>query len=252
MEIHGLTCSVGYAPTLAHGIARWRDGLDSLAVVTDLRDEPTVALAARHGARVHRTDVFYDRGDFRKAAAMEEARVALVPRSGWLLLFDADVIPPEDWRAVVEAHARHGSMHGATRHQYGGPPLPLRIENTEDIPANCAVNLGPLQAELLDAARWPEIKTDGRRAMGYFQLFAQDDPRAFAPVLDGRWRHAGVYDSVLCDRWPAALHFRLPLRLCHVGPRDNWGGLVRGPGYVRDLMAERKKYGGTWEHEAVS
>ncbi|HKX46215.1 MAG TPA: glycosyltransferase family A protein [Planctomycetota bacterium] len=227
MEIHGLTCSVGYAPTLSLGIARWRAGLDSLSVVTDLRDEDTVALAAKHGARVHRTGVFYDRGDFRKAAALEEARVALVPRTGWLLLFDADVIPPPDWRAVVEAHVRHGSMHGATRHQCDDPARP-------------------------DPALWPEIRTDGRRAMGYFQLFAQDDPRAFAPVLDGRWRHAGVYDSVLCDRWPAPLHVRLPLRLCHVGPRDNWGGLERGPGYVRDLMAERKKHGGTWGHEAVS
>ena len=232
MNIHALTVCVDYATELALSIDRWLPGLASWTIVTNTTDEDTAELARSKGCRVHRTDVFYDNGAaFNKGAAMEEAR-KLMPWEDWILLLDADVIPPEGWLAQIDrVNPEVGYLHGAVRHECADP-------------AN------------LDPFAWP-IPPHDSGPVGYFQLFHATDPAANpeGDLIDTFWLHAGNYDSCLIDRWRQAggrdgdYRRMLNLHLCHIGERDNWWG--KGNKLAFEAMqAERKKRGG-WRHERI-
>ncbi len=225
MEIHGLVVCVNYADYLARSLDRWLSGLTSLVVVTDLRDLDTATLIGEQLAEMpgpkltlHRTDAFYaDGAKFNKGRAMQEAR-ALLPSplpalpSPWHLFFDADVIPPPNWQAVIAANApQAGTLYGARRIEEDGRAIP-----------------------------------DGEIA-GYFQLFAAADPRAAQP-LDAHWYHAGNYDSRFAWRWDSKTF--LPLTLTHLGERGaNWCGRGNAEA-MSTLRAERLARRG-WSHEVV-
>jgi hypothetical protein len=222
MNIHGLTVCVDYADFLQLGIGRWLDGLESLTIVTTPEDLATHQLAdvsQLHGTevRVHETHVFYANGAaFNKGGAMEEARRRTVPPYGWLLLFDADVVPPKGWRETVAEHAEWGCFHGARR---------------------------------VDALTKERFQGDAP-GMGYFQLFHTGDAPAQRRPLITSWVHAGNYDNELRDQWAPAQRRVLPLTLEHHGPRDNWFG--RGQAAAFEAMqAERRARGGSWAHERL-
>src|ERR1044072_3371641 len=103
MTIDGLTCCVNYADLFAKGLPAWAAGLDSLTVVTDEHDDATVSLCERFpNVHVVRTDVLYANGAaFNKGAALSLAHKKL-GATDWLLVFDADVIPQDDWRVRLE------------------------------------------------------------------------------------------------------------------------------------------------------
>jgi hypothetical protein len=234
-RIHGLTVCVDYAAELAIGLPRWIPGLASLTVITTHRDADTIALVRGDGsprAELVITDLFYrDGAAFNKGRALEAARSDLAARltgdPGWLLLFDADVVPPADWAARLEGTLEPGTLYGcrrfpatpATLEDYGQPAIPC------DVPG-----------------------------VGYFQLFHQWDPVVVGvdPLIEVDWIHAGNYYNRLMDRWRQA---KRPIRdvrfrVAHLGPRENWYGRGRRAEFLA-MQAERRRRGGRWDHERI-
>lgn len=223
MKIHALTVSVNYADLLAASIERWKVGLESLTIVTNFNDEATVELAGKYGLQLFRTDAFTRRGaSFNKGLAQQEAW-HLVPKDEWLLLIDADVIPPADWKQQIEAaQLKPGFLYGCWRYDERGRRLP-----------------------------------DDTHGYGYFQLFHASDPLAqYDPFFDTFWSHAGVGDSSIMLRWrnQGRLAPALPLRLTHPGgPSHNWFGRDRKD-LFRQMEEERRRRGGGWQsiqHERI-
>lgn len=223
--IDALTVCVDYAEFLALGIKRWREGLRSLTVVTAPHDEATQELAHAEGAQLHVTEAFYQDGAaFNKGRALEEARERL-PRGGWVLLFDADIVPEPGWvYKVSEARPEIGNLYSAKR---------VDCRKLED----------------LESPTLPELPDDC--GVGYFQLYHSEDPVAQArPLIDTFWIHAGNYDDRLKERWPRENRHWLPIRLVHVGERENWFG--RGKRKEWEAMQrERRRRGGRWDHERI-
>lgn len=190
MKIYGLTVCVGFADLLAPSMFRWATGLDRWTVVTSPTDQPTLDLCAAAGVDTFQTEAFYlDRAVFNKGRAMSEAYLAR-EWPDWVLFIDADVIPPPDWRARVEAaDPVPGCLYGATRRLASGSRY--------------------LEGEIA----------------GFFQLFhASDRHVQRRPLLDCAWRHAGGYDSEFQFRWTQDQRIWIPdLELLHQGePGENW------------------------------
>lgn len=206
MRIHGLTVCVDYADLLAQSIGLWLPSLTSLTVVTTERDEASKLLALTRGALLHVTDAFYRNGAaFNKGAAMEEARRSM-PWSDWILFFDADIVPPADWLAQVEAaNPQAGKLYGARRMMDDGT-----------------------------------IKRESGEIAGFFMLFHSTDPRA-AEGVPCDWRHAGGYDSDFQLRWGADRVWT-PLTVRHVGAAGrNWYG--RGNAGAMDALIAKRRRG---------
>jgi glycosyltransferase involved in cell wall biosynthesis len=229
MTIHGLAVSVDYADYLARGIARWRQGLASLLVVTTPADHATQALARRHGADLVETNLFTrDGAVFNKGRAMEYAR-AYLPWSDWILFIDADVIPPVDWKERLEAQRpQPGWLYGAVRYAGDGT---------------------------LEDVGQPRFPSDVP-GVGYFQLFHSADPAVQVapgePLIDTHWIHGGNYDNRFLDRWRRRCRpvRTVPFRLAHLGPRDNWFGRGNRAAFAA-MQTERRRRGGRWDHECI-
>lgn len=243
MRIHGITVCVDYAAELAVGMLRWWTYLTSLTIVTTARDTDTIDLARQWAAggpaaHLHVTDAFYrDGATFNKGRALEEARRDLVDREAWavqadpeawILLFDADIVPPADWADRVQAVARAGSLYGCRRFQ--GSPGALEDRGQPNLPYDVP-------------------------GVGYFQLFHSCDPVLVGadPLIDVHWTHAGNYDNRLLDRWRAVKRpaINLPFRVAHLGaPGVHWCGKGK-QAELEALRAERKRRGGQWDHERI-
>ena len=214
LRVAAITTCVDYSEYLARSIARWVAGLELLVVVTAPRDEATIALAREHGATLHVTDAFWRDGAlFRKGLALQEAR-SFLPPGGFHLFLDADVMPPEDWLAQLEAaDLQLGMLHGARRIYEDGRPI------------------------------------NDRELAGFFQLFHSSDPRGLAPLATNFW-HAGNVDSDFMLRWPRALQRILPLQLTHLGePGVNWCGVGNEAAIAR--LREARKRGRSWRDEVI-
>lgn len=229
MKIHGLVVCVNYSDFLAVGIERWMTGLSSLAVVTDTKDTETAELAQKFGACVAETDLFYaDGAIFNKGRAMEWARRRTMMWEDWILFFDADVVPPTDWKARTEqARPRPGFLYSAWRHQCDSP-------------------------ERVDDPNLPKIHGDVI-GVGFFQLFHTSDPAvrhaSDEPLIDTWWLHGGNYDSRFMHRWPGHKRVALPFHMAHLGERDNWWGRGNKEAFTQ-MQAERQRRGG-WQHERI-
>lgn len=227
MKIHALTVCVNYADWFEHSAERWMKGLASLTLVTSSRDEETPKLAERIGARLFVTDIFYkDGASFNKGRAMEQARRILPEWEDWFLFFDADIVPEADWyKKLCAAAPEPGKLYGAWRHQCN-------------------------DLSRIDSLDWPKIP-DALCDGGYFHLFHTSDARANggdqqAPLLETCWSHAGVYDSVFKKRWPNELLAAVPIRLTHIGERENWTGRGDREG-MKKLLQDRIRRGGGWQ-----
>ncbi len=224
MIIHGLTVCVDYAEYLAVSLDRWTAGLASLLVVTTERDHDTISLCHAHGIRCFITDVFYaDGASFNKGRAMEAARRTMT-WADWILLFDADVVPPAEWKGRLKG-LDIGYLYGCRR--FAGTPEALEDRGQRGLLGDVA-------------------------GVGYFQLFHSADPAALDdPLIECHWLHAGNYDNRLMDRWRYRGRVRdLPFRLAHLGERENWFGRGHRAEFLA-MQAERKRRGGKWDHERI-
>jgi len=192
MHVTGIVTSVDYGQFLGRGLAAWAAGLDDLVVVTSPGDLETQRLCRHYSVRCLVTGAFAADGAlFNKAKAIDEALLG-VSSGGWVLLFDADMVPPADWRKQVErSHVRMGCLYGANRYLEDGREL-----------------IGELA--------------------GFFHLWHLLDHRVTDRPLLGSWHNASGYDSQFVQRWPADKQVVLDLRLLHLGaPGRNWCGVGR-------------------------
>lgn len=215
MRIAGLTTCVDYADFLERTLPAWTAGLDDTLVVTAPRDHATLELCARHGVRTHATDVFFAYGaSFNKGGALDEGVTVLAPVD-WLLIFDADCLPPPSWRDQLEAAPPvPGHIYGGGRTDEDGTPMSL-------------VGL----------------------VLGFLQLFHVTDPAMQERPLFGDWSSAAAYDVVFAERWPRALWRRVPFTVVHLGESNvHWCGRGNAAGMAQ-LRANRKRHG--WQHERL-
>jgi len=200
MKIYGLTTCVGdeYAAYLKRSLPNWMNGLDALLVATDketygnnfrniyFRPYPVFLV----------TDVFTRYGaSFNKGAALSEGFAALRP-DDWVLNFDSDILPPKNWRGIVEQHLQPGKLFGSS-HLY-----------RDDY-------------SLIPDSDFPNV-------WGFFHLWHISDPHSWhRPVFDTTCGHAGNYDHSFMLQWPERERFDLwpKLKLTHQGePRRKWFG----------------------------
>lgn len=227
MNIRGLTVCVDYSDLLSVGLDRWDTGLDDILVVTSKADEKTKELCRSMHIPFHETDIFYANGaGFNKGAGLSEAIIATNFRhnADWILLFDSDIVPPANWREVVEKHQpQPGKLYGAWRY-----------ENPENF-----------TLEQCDPRKGPRIPQTW--VIGFFALFHSQDPRVPPdPLFECQWRHAGNYDTSFSWRWPhvgpSKCQEFINLHTVHLGrQRQNWLG--RGKGQeLHDLLRQRRHF----------
>lgn len=201
MRIDGFTCCVGpvYAAYLRASLPTWLDTLDSLTVVTDIHDDHTIATCqtqpeiAGEKFRLVKSSLLRAHGaDFNKGALLCQAYAAMDPLD-WVLHFDSDILPPQDWRQKVEGRLRKGFIHGCKRTDEQGklivdkPPLPY----------------------------------------GFFQLWHAEDPACQKwPIFEPWHRSCGSYDTWFNLQWPLRLKAEFDFRVMHFGEvRANWFGV---------------------------
>lgn len=232
MKINGLVVCVNYSDYLEIGLNRWYNYLDSLTVVTNRTDENTFRLIQRYpGVNLFSTNAFYEGGAvFNKGRAMENAR-HIMPWKDWILFFDADVVPEIGWFQKIP-HSQDDclldkcKLYGADRYQ-----------------ASSSIPIDDDAFDHLD--RIPDGPCDG----GYFHLFHSSIKAQDEPLLETCWPHAGVYDSMFRMRFLPKDQVVLPIRLSHMGPRENWCGRGNDEA-MKKLLSERQRLGGYY-HERM-
>lgn len=191
MKIDGIVCCVGeyYREQLANALPIWLETLDSITVVT----KPNDYKFKGSGLKCITTDVFTKFGAYlNKGAALCYAFAAANPKD-WVLHFDADIIPPKNWRYQVEQRIQPGHLYGVRRY-------PQR--------------------------RVPHDRDQRFCPFGYFQLWDSNDLRTwFWPIYDTWHPHCGSYDADFMDLWPSNRWKELPFSVIHQSePRVNWFG----------------------------
>lgn len=202
MRIDAITCCVGekYAAYLRESLPIWLDTVDSLTVVT----RNGIAMAGHLGEvmksskiKLAITDAFYSHGAaFNKAAALNVAYHCASP-TDWVLHFDSDILPPENWRAIAEGRIKSGELYGAFRYTEDGQRLD-------------------------EAPLFP---------YGYFHLWDVADPCSWRwPIFEPWHGHAGNYDANFAEQWPYVRRRDLGFQLTHKGqPRRGWFGVEESP-----------------------
>lgn len=212
LHVSGLTCCVGreYAGHLVRSLPVWLSTLDRLCVVTTPDDGITANIVANAARRrsscelvLARTPVFSLHGaHFNKGAALCVGYACLRPED-WVLHFDADVLPPNNWLHLAESRLRDGCLHGVNRFSEDG----FRLDELPLYP------------------------------YGYFHLWHALDPLAHRWPLFEPWHaHAGNYDAEFADLWPAEQRVDLGFPVIHLGrPRENWFGPDADPALMGKL-----------------
>lgn len=208
MRIEAVVCCYGdeYADQLEKSMPVWSETLDQIIVATNIGGSG-LRFTSVPNVRVLETDVFTAFGaHLNKAAALDYALGMLEPVD-WCLHFDADVVPPIEWRAKAERCIVPGFLYGAKR------------VSIEGVPHDHDRNFNPF---------------------GYFQLWHTSDSHCWKwPLFDPWHKHAGCYDADFAERWPRANWKKLPFAVKHQSePRTNWFGVGNN-----DLMGPLKEMG---------
>jgi hypothetical protein len=232
MRLTALCCCVNYSDLFAHSISRWHQGCERLLVVTDSKDKDTQQLCQRHNVETHVTDIFYaNRAHFNKGAALAEMCLAFGIRQDvdWLMTFDADIVPPADWRDQLDgARITPGRLYGAYRYQ--------QPEDTRE--------------PFLDYRK----KMPQGWVLGFFTVFHSRDrhlPPPENPLFDLHWPHAGNYDTAFTNRWGKQEQVILAIPMIHLGQeRQHWAG--RGKQSVlQDQFFRRRPGIEVYDHERL-
>ncbi len=231
-RIAGLVVCVGetYAQTLEVTLPRWLHTLDSVCVVTHPDDQSTLQVLEDYACaklRVFTTDCFDKDGAwFNKGRAMSEAvHAGAVDTSAWVLAFDADVLPPLDWRKGLSL--QRGVVYGTRR---------VAMQET-------------VTAMGRTVAAGHDIDTHGD-PIGAFTLFWGKAPEASkSPMFAVGYPSAGGVDSEFVWRWPSYRRRLLPILVSHYGrPFSNWCGV----GKDAELAAHQEYLAAGGEHQTIN
>lgn len=198
--ICGVTVCVNYDDFLSLTLRRNMSHLHKCVVVTSHEDDRvTEVVRGVEGVELFRTDAFTRNGAiFNKAQAIEDA-LEMLDHSGWILLFDADIMFPETFARV---QLERNVLYGVLRHQ-----LPDGVADIDG-----------------DWTRWELVSTGPRG--GYFQLFhAQTEALSSRPWYPTNLGDGAAADSEFSNKF--AMHLLLPDPVLHIAPSfENWFGRV--------------------------
>lgn len=230
MNVRGVVVCVDFSEMLSRSIARWQAGCNRLIVVTSPRDERTLKMCRLFNVETHITDIFYANGArFNKGAALSEAILHKRWRdyAEWLLLFDADIMPPVNWRdQFFRQRRRHDTLYGAWRYKVPEDKTDFDRYFTPD----------------------PKTRMPQSWVIGFFCMFHNVDPhlpKADKPMFDLDWPHAGNYDTTFTRRWP-----REKQEILNAPPMYHFGEERRhwaGKGEYSRLRGEFLDHRGGWE-----
>ena len=210
-KLTAVTVCVNYADFLAQTVSN-RDYFDDWIVVTCREDEATRGLCAAHGMRVHVSEQLGPWGDcfdsaYLKAPVINEVLDTL-PRDGWVLLLDADLLLPQRFRERLNSYNLYPrALYGL----YGR----RECDSWEEYAWRRPVE------------PWAENIGYCTRILGFFQLFRLDQPVNRYPYERPKLE---MHDD-LCFQYAfkPTLRRLLPFTGLHVGPpRVNWGGRSSG------------------------
>lgn len=236
MGIIGFTVCVDYAHLLAKAAWRWRDNLDAVFVITAPHDHDTREVCGKFSLSFLVTNVFYENGAvFNKGAALSKG-VSVVRddirfKTDWLLFFDADIVPPKEFRDSLNSYLIDPeAIYGASRWHHPISPDPI-----SELP--------------LPHRRMPQ-----NGPAGFFMACHCNDPHLperGQPMFDTCWPHAGNYDTTFVNRWPQHKQHMLDLPMHHLGnERENWFGIGR-QGELKEMLS-RRKLPDDWQKERMA
>ena len=207
LRLDAITCCVGqyYCDLLSNSLPVWLPFLDSLTIVTRPNDPATQFYGPK--TNICATDLFGMYGaHFNKGAALCQGYGLMQPRD-WVLHFDADILPPDDWYDRMLERLEFGCLHATRRYSESGEPLD-------------------------EQEFWP---------YGFFQLWHSCDPAAIRWPLFEPWHaHAGNYDAEFAEYWPKSKWVDLGFPVTHFGePRVNWFGPEGDPSLMDPIKAEQ-------------
>lgn len=204
-----LVVCVEFDDFLAITLPRNKKHFSRTLVVTSCSDLETQRLALDSECECFTTDVFYDHGAaFNKGAAVEKG-LDVLGRTGWLCLWDADIVMPE----TIEFNKDESCLYTALRRTIDDP-----TKFSDDLDWNSA-----------------PITSMSNEYPGYFQLF-HSESAGKKPWYETNWKHAGGYDSDFQHRFNVLR--RPPFYVLHLGPSvdrvtefhsrigENWCGRV--------------------------
>lgn len=215
-----LTVCVEFDDLLALTLPRALRYFAKVLVITSPADLATQGLVrATLGAQLLVTDAFYRNGaQFNKGLALEEGFDNL-GRDGWLCVFDADTVLPDD---LVLPEISAGYLYCPRRRICQQP------------------------ADWEPGADWASypIFQDPEHA-GFCQFFHASDPVLQSrPWYGTNWKTAAGCDSTFQARWARDRRIWLPFEVLHLGePAKNWCGRCtpRLDGSLPERAAERQE-----------
>ncbi len=200
-----VTVCVQYDDLLAISLPANIKHFEKTLVVSSPDDTATHELVnSIPGAELFITDAFYRNGArFNKGLGLEEGFDEL-GRSGWILIWDADIVLPDNLR-IDESKLDPECLYGCHRRIMKDPS-----EALADPPRS-----------------WDSYpRHEEFELAGYFHLFnAAASSIAKRPWYGVDWMHAGGCDSVFQEKFPKDKKFRLNFDSLHLGEVDvNWLG----------------------------
>lgn len=210
-RLESVIVSVGYGDYLKHTLPVNKGKLDRLVVVTEADDKDTQAVCAANGVTCVITTRHRSMGaPFNKGSAINDGWRALKPR-GWLLILDADIVLPPDFRLRLNA-------------------MDLDRRNFWCAYRKHVPSYEAWKQYLADTGVATAFDVEYRNVcMGFFQLFHVSAPAlAGGKVYPENSRTAAYSDVWFLHNWVKPMRARLPdicvLHLDH-GPHGvNWKG----------------------------
>jgi hypothetical protein len=200
--MRGITVCVDYDDLLAITLPRNARHFSRVYVITTPDDARTLeVIKSVPNAIPVLTDAFYRHGaKFNKGLAMELG-LDHMGRTGWICIFDADTIMPDDLKLPK---LEVGCLYGMRRRI---------LHDVKKWHPGMNWNQCPVSADRVIA--------------GYFQLFSAEDTRLrdTRPWYDVTFTHAGGCDGYFQSRYKYDKKVWLDAQCLHLGPRDaNWFG----------------------------
>lgn len=233
MKLGNLTTiivSVNYADYLKYTLPVNKKILGDIIVVTDYKDEATVALCEKHKVYYIRTNSFYDNGGFNKYAGINEA-LKYAGQNDWILFLDADIaLHPLTKRVLTELDFDKTKLYGIDRLNCSGLEQWMLLDFDRIVIDNWLMTPGSLE---LGArinhyyGQWGDNgKYGGWKPLGFFQLAHRSQFKRY-PENSKNADHCDIVFANQYDRYKRelipeiiAVHLESP------GSKwgDNWGG----------------------------
>jgi hypothetical protein len=178
VQIEAVVVCVNYSDFLAYTLPANRSQFNNMVVVTDTKDEATVAICNKYNVRCVQTDAFYDGGNrFNKASGIN-AGLAALRLNGWVVHMDADIMLPPLTRYILEKLPLDPSkIYGVDRLMCTSHEEWMHyLESARSVHESWAflhLNLFSVGSRLVQYGEWLEdgAAPDGWVPIGYFQLW---------------------------------------------------------------------------------